>query len=97
MADQPKRSAFDPDPPKVKGVPDSERAKPASTSSPGDTTTTPDHEKGLVESIKGLIKQHMEGGKAPGGEIGGKAVSVDSAVDQMSQAVKSAPGSSDYG
>lgn len=93
MAD-PKRSAFDPEPPKVKGVPDSQRAKSADSS---DKTTTPDHEKGLLDSIKGLIKSHMDGAKAPGGEMNGKAVSVDSAVDQMSQAVKSAPGSSDYG
>lgn len=91
MADQPKRSAFDPDPPKVKGVPDSQRAKSADSS---DKTTTPDHEKGLIESIKGLIQQHSS---APGGTLNGKQTSVDSAVDQMSQAVKSAPGSSDYG
>lgn len=94
MADQPKRSAFDPAPKPTKGVPDSQREKSQDSS---DKSTTPDHERGLIESIKGLIENHAKG-KAPGGEIGGKAVSVDSAVDQMSQAIKDTPGnSSDYG
>lgn len=93
MADQPKRSAFDPEPAKVKGVPESQRARDPE---PKDKGGPPDHERGLIDSIKGLIENHAKG-KAPGGEIGGKAVSVDSAVDQMSNAIKSVPGSNDYG
>lgn len=95
MADQPKRSAFDPDPPKVKGVPASDREKSQDSS---DKSTTPDHAKGLLDSIKGLIDEHMKGAKAPGGtDSEGKQQTVDSAVDQMSQAVKAAPGGTTYG
>lgn len=88
MADQPKRSAFDPDSPKVKG---------GKSQDSSDKSTTPDHEKGLIDSIKGLIKQHSQ---APGGTNTetGKQESTNEAVDRMSQAIKDVPGNStDYG
>jgi hypothetical protein len=55
------------------------------------------HEQSIIDGIKGLIENHAKGG-APGGTINGKATSTDSAVDQMSQAIKETPGNStDYG
>ncbi len=56
-----------------------------------------DHEKGLIESIKGLIQNHAKGGAPGGTDSSGKSQSVDSAVDQMTQAVENAPGGSSYG
>ena len=61
------------------------------------TPRTVDHEKGLIDSIKGMIENHAKGGAPGGTDSNGKAQSVDSAVDQMSQAIKDAPGNSDYG
>lgn len=58
---------------------------------------TVDHEKGLIESIKGLIENHAKGGAPGGTDSEGSSQSVDSAVDKMSQAVKDAPGGSSYG
>lgn len=87
MADQPKRTVT------PRTGPDAGKARSQDSS---DTSTTPDHEKGLIDSIKGLIENHAKG-KAPGGEVDGKQQSVDSAVDQMSQAVKAAPGGTTYG
>lgn len=55
-------------------------------------TIQKDHEKGLVDSIKGLIAEHAS---APGGtDSSGKMRSVDQAVDD---AVNGAPGNTtDY-
>lgn len=87
MPGQPKRSVFDPDPPKVKGVPESQRAKSADSS---DTTTTPkpDHEKGLIDSIKGLIASHAS-------TSGNKQET--SALDALEKGTADAPGNTtDY-
>lgn len=69
------------------------------TTSPSETSAAgePDHEKSVIEGIKGLIKQHSAG-QSPGGQLNGKEVTNDSAIDQMSQAIKTVPGNStDYG
>lgn len=91
MAD-PKRSVFDPDPPKVKGVPESQRARDPE---PAKDKGGPDHEKGLIDSIKGLIAKHSQ---APGGtDSSGKVVSTNEAVEAMSGGIKSVPGNTtDY-
>lgn len=85
MPDQPKRSAFDPDPPKVKGVPESQREKSSDSS---DKSTTPNHEKGLIDSIKGLIASHAS-------TSGNKQEA--SALSALESGVNDAPGNSaDY-
>lgn len=85
MPDQPKRSVFDPDPPKVKGVPESQREKPSASQDSSDKSTTPasDH-----EGVRSALRKWLGvGGSDPDFVEGGKGVSK--AVDD---AVKSAPG-----
>lgn len=88
MADQPKRSAFDPEPAKVKAVPAAQREKSAD-SSDKTATAEPDHISQLRGSLRKLLGMKAED---PDFVEGGKGVSK--AVDD---AVASVPGNStDY-
>lgn len=89
MADPtPKKSAFDPDPPKVKAVPDSQREKSSDTSTPA-AASEPDH----VTSLRGSLRKFLGfPEKDPDFVEGGKGVSK--AVDD---ALKTTPGNTaDY-
>lgn len=89
MADPtPKKSAFDPDPPKVKAVPDSQREKTTDASTSA-AASEPDHVSSLRSSMRKFLGLSE---KDPDFVEGGKGVSQ--AVDE---AVKGTPNSGDYG
>lgn len=89
MADPtPKKSAFDPDPPKVKAVPDSQREKTTDASTSA-AASEPDH----VTTLRGSLRKFLGfPEKDPDFVEGGQKVS-----DAVDAAVKGAPGNGDYG
>ena len=87
----PTKSAFDQSQPAAKSAPAKSEDK-GDKPEPG----SKDHAASILDSIQSYFTSAKKP-EAPGGELDGKKVSVNDAVEQMSGAIKSAPGNNaDY-